>query len=395
MNMKKIAYISALGILALLTTEFGIIGLIPQIAFNYHISTTAAGQLISLFALVIAIFGPVMTLLTSKLERRRLAMFTFFIFLLSNLLSACHPPFFWLIIYRVLPAFLHPVYFATALGIVAEDPDPVKGRKFMSIVLSGINIAMISTIPLSTYLGTHFQWYSSYILQAIVSSAALLGVYLVFPRNTYRKAASYSGQLRILVKPSYLLASLTVFLTTAAWFATYSYFAQFFISRSLVEGRSLSVIQLVFGLTGVTGNLFIGRYMATNLHRTAMISLLGTVLIAAGFWCTLPFGLIGDMIVLIFWGLLYGPTFIIGSALATEAAPEAVEFSNSVAASVTNLGITFGTVAGGWVIQTYDARNLPAVGALIGVCAIISLVFLMSGFLKNKSPQTDAGQHPL
>jgi len=115
--MKKYAYIGCLGFIAVITTEFGVIGILPQIAEHYKISIDKAGYLLSAFALVIALTGPFMTLLTSGIDRKKIMFIAVFMFLLTGIISSFSPPFWLLMIVRILPAFLQPVYIATALSV--------------------------------------------------------------------------------------------------------------------------------------------------------------------------------------------------------------------------------------------------------------------------------------
>lgn len=126
--MKKYAYIGCLGFIAVITTEFGIIGILPQVAEHYKISIDKAGYLLSAFALVIALTGPFMTLLTSGINRKNLMMASIFIFLITGIVSSFSPPFWLLMIVRILPAFLQPVYIATALSVAVSGADNSKKK---------------------------------------------------------------------------------------------------------------------------------------------------------------------------------------------------------------------------------------------------------------------------
>ncbi|WP_286777030.1 MULTISPECIES: MFS transporter [Sphingobacterium] len=99
--MKKYAYIGALGFLAVITTEFGIIGILPQLADHYHISIDKAGYLLSAFALIIAITGPFMTLLASGFDRKKVMLTAIAIFLVTAIVSSLSPPFWLLLIVRI------------------------------------------------------------------------------------------------------------------------------------------------------------------------------------------------------------------------------------------------------------------------------------------------------
>src|SRR3978361_1637490 len=119
-TMKKIAYASCLGVIGILTTEFGVIGILPQIAAYYHIGINKAGLLLSAFALAVALAGPLMSLLASGFDRKKVMMTSLSLFLITGIVSAFSPPFWLLVSIRVLPALLHSVYYAAAIAAVID-----------------------------------------------------------------------------------------------------------------------------------------------------------------------------------------------------------------------------------------------------------------------------------
>ena len=121
--MKKYAYVGCLGFIGVITTEFGVIGILPQIADYYKISIDIAGYLLSAFALIIALTGPFMTLLASGFDRKKIMLTAISIFVLTGLVSSFSPPFWLLMPVRILPAFLQPVYIATALSVAVSGAD--------------------------------------------------------------------------------------------------------------------------------------------------------------------------------------------------------------------------------------------------------------------------------
>ena len=133
--MKKFAYVGCLGMIGVITTEFGVIGILPQIATHYQITIDKAGLLLSAFALVIALTGPFMTLLTSGIDRKKIMMAAIAIFMITGVVSAMSPPFWLLVLVRVLPAFLQPVYIATAIAVAVAQADKKQENEMMGIVL--------------------------------------------------------------------------------------------------------------------------------------------------------------------------------------------------------------------------------------------------------------------
>ncbi len=225
--MKKYAYIGCLGFIGVITTEFGVIGILPQIATHYNISIDVAGYLLSAFALIIALTGPIMTLLMSRFDKRTMMLLAISIFIITGVISSLSPPFWLLMLVRILPAFLQPVYIATALSVAVSQADKSRENELMGIVFSGVAIAMVTTVPLATFLATLWTWEVSFMIQTAVSILAWLGIYFVLPPMPVTTRKSYGSQLILLKKPLFLLSTAMNFFMVTAWFSTYSYFAEY------------------------------------------------------------------------------------------------------------------------------------------------------------------------
>ncbi|MBJ6146172.1 MFS transporter [Hymenobacter sp. BT559] len=367
--MKKIAYCCCAGIIGLLTTEFGVIGILPQLASYYHLSMAKAGWLLSAFALVIAVAGPFTTLLASGFNRKAVLLLSLAPFLLSNVVSALAPPFWLLLLVRVLPAFLQPVLYATALGLVVGGSEPEEGPRLMAIVLSGIGIATVTTIPLATYAASAWGWQAAFVVQAVVSAGALAVVYWGVPALPAQGRASYGEQLHILVKPAFLVGAAVAFLLVAGWFCTYSYFADYLGKAKGMSAAAISSLLLLFGAAGLVGNWLAGKLLSRNRRGATVVLVLGPLVVAGALAAagTLP---VPVTLAVAVWGLLYAPCFLLSSSLISAAAPEAVEFANGLAGSFTNLGVTVGTTVGGWLLLHYSLRYLPWAGAAFGLAAL-------------------------
>ncbi|WP_312900025.1 MFS transporter [Chryseobacterium taichungense] len=184
---KKYAYIGCLGFIAVITTEFGVIGILPQISEHYKISIDKAGYLLSAFALVIALTGPFMTLLASGIDRKKIMLTSIATFLITGLVSSFSPPFWILMLVRILPAFLQPVYIATALSVAVSNANDDEKNEFMSIVFSGVAVAMVTTVPFATWISSLWSWEYSFMIQTVISLIALVVIYFMLPSMPVKK----------------------------------------------------------------------------------------------------------------------------------------------------------------------------------------------------------------
>lgn len=371
--MKKYAYIGCLGFLAVITTEFGIIGILPQVAEHYQIGIDKAGYLLSAFALVIALTGPLMTLLTSGFDRKKIMLTAIFIFLITGVVSSFSPPFWLLMLVRILPAFLQPVYIATALAVAVSQADKKNENEMMSIVFSGVAIAMVTTVPFATWLASLSSWKFSFIVQAIVSAVSLAGTYFVLPSMPVKEKKSYGSQLKILIKPTFIISTAMNFFMITAWFSTYSYFAEYLNKAKSMDNTMLSYMLFLFGAIGVFSNWLAGKMLNKNIAKTTAFFLSGTILIPMLLYFS-DGNTIATIIVIGIWGFLYSPSFLNASTYMISSVPDSLEFANSLATSFGNLGVTLGTTVGGWVIINSSVENNPWIGFVFGI-----LAFLMIG----------------
>ncbi|MDR2223017.1 MAG: MFS transporter [Flavobacteriaceae bacterium] len=380
--MKKYAYIGCLGFIAVITTEFGVIGILPQIATHYNISIDKAGLLLSAFALVIALTGPFMTLLLSGLDRKKVMLSAIVIFLLTGIISSLSPPFWLLLLVRVLPAFLQPVYIATALSVAITKGEKQHENELMSIVFSGVAIAMVSTVPFATWLASKFSWEYSFYIQTIVSLIALIVISLFLPQMPITEKKSYGSQLQILKQPIFIASTAMNFFMISAWFSTYSYFAEYLNKAKGMDGTMVSYILFIFGIIGVIANRIAGKLLNKNIAKTTALFLSGTILIPILLYLS-GSNTIAVILVIALWGFLYSPSFLNASTYMISSAPQSLEFANSLATSFGNMGVSLGTTLGGWIIATQGVQYTPWLTFLFGTLAF--MMILLRNYLEKKT----------
>lgn len=380
--MKKYAYIGCLGFIAVITTEFGVIGILPQIAEHYQIGIDKAGWLLSAFALIIALTGPFMTLFMSGFDRKKVMLAAIAIFLFTAVVSAMSPPFWLLMLVRILPAFLQPVYIATALSVAVSGSDKKDANGLMGIVFMGVALAMVTTVPFATWLASLSIWESSFIIQGVVSTIALAAIYFLLPAMPVKEKKSYKSQLTILTKPTFIISTAMNFFMITAWFSTYSYFADYLNKAKGMDGTMVSYMLFLFGIIGVFANWIAGKMLSWNVAKTTALFLSGTVI--------MPFllyfsgdSLPANIISIAVWGFLYSPSFQNASTYMISSVPNSLEFANSLATSFGNLGVTLGTTLGGWMIVAKGAAYNPWIGLVFGLLAFMMIVW--RSFLEKKT----------
>lgn len=373
--MKKSIYAMALGAFGIITTEFGVIGVLPNLAQVFHVSLEKAGWLLSAFALTVAVSSPFITALTTNVNRKLLMSMVLAVFVVSNILSAFAPNFTVLMIARVLPAFLHPLFWNISLAAAFKE----SGSKAVSIVMSGVSIATVMGVPITTYAAEFFSnWQASFFLASFVSLIAFIGLLLYVPSMPATRKAAGDSQLYVLKSPLLWLNLVSTILMLAGMFSSYGYLAAYMEKITHMNGTQISVMLLLFGGMGVLGNWLTGKALSKNVMLTTRVFF--TALIAVQVLAYVFGGLFVPMVILLsLWGAIHTGGFLIGNIRTTRSVPHsALEFVNSLLTSCYNIGISLGTMLGGLIIARYGVHHV--IWMSVGLLAVnLGLSFVTFG----------------
>ncbi|ASK29356.1 MFS transporter [Chryseobacterium sp. T16E-39] len=373
MKSKRTLYILALGIFGIGTTEFGVIGILPQLAHAFNVSIEKAGWLLSGFALAVAISGPFMMMLLSSFKRKGLMAFVLGIFALSNLLSIIAPNFGFLLAARILPAFFHPVYWAVALSSAANIVSEKEAPKAVSIVFGGFTIASILGIPIATLMADVFNWQSSFILYAAINIISFVGILLFLPDIPMPDKKKRNSNLSIFKSKILWINLFVACFIVAAMYATYGYMADYLGKVNKMNGKEISVLLFIFGVTGIFGNQLAGKFLSKNIYTTTLLFILSLVLVHILLY-NLGTQFISIAVMMGVWGLVHSGGFLISNINVTSSAPESREFINSVFTSCGNIAVTLGTGIGGFWITHFGIHQIVWSSIL---CLLISFLILI------------------
>jgi MFS transporter, DHA1 family, inner membrane transport protein len=374
--MKKSIYIMALGAFGIITTEFGIIGIMPAIAKHFNVSIDTAGWLLSGFALTIALTGPFSVLLTSKINRKIMMCLVLLTFVASNILSAVSPNFTVLMTARILPAFLHPVFWAVATVAASKQVEPKDAPKAVSVVLGGLSVATVLGVPITTYISELINWQASFVVSGVINLIAFAALLAFVPSMPVTEDQSVKSQLVILKKGQMWVNLVATMIMIAGIFATYSFLAEYLGKISSMNGTEISLMLLLFGATGIAGNWVTGIALSKNVMLTTrffLLSLIGVHLLAYVFG-----GLFIPMTAIIgIWGFIHTGGFLIGQTRSTSEAPEAPELAASLMVSFGNAGVTLGTFLGGLIITRFGIHEVIWISiSLLLVALALTYVFV-------------------
>ncbi|MEB8108606.1 MFS transporter [Staphylococcus equorum] len=377
-NNNLIILILTIGVFGILNTEMGFIGLIPQIAERFGVSTSTAGWLVSIFAIGIAISGPIMPLLLSKLKRKKVMIIVLLIFIISNIISVFTTSFTVLLIARVIPAIFHPVYIALAFSVASDSVNSKDAPKAVARVFIGVSSGMVVGVPIVNFLATQFNLSIALSFFALVNIIVLILTLIFIPKMRTKKSVTYGTQLSVLKRPLTWISILVSILFNAAIFGVYSYLTDYLNIVTEAPSHYVSIILFLYGISNISGNIIAGKLL-TSIPQTAIFLLPFALIIIYVSMFGLGSFLIPMAIISIFWGTLAGISANITQYVITSSAPDAPDLSNGIFLSAVNSGTTIGTFIGGIFITTLGSNYVIMVGIL---ACVINILFIL---IRNKS----------
>ncbi|MES5261673.1 MFS transporter [Priestia megaterium] len=366
-------FILTIGVFGILTTEMGVVGILPLIAVHYHISVAQAGLLVSLFALAVAISGPGLPLLFSGINRKKVMLLVLVIFILGNIVSMFASNFTTLLIARIIPAFFHPIYCSLALTVAATSVSREEAPKAVSKVILGVTAGMILGVPITNYIASETSLESAMLFFAIVNAVAFIATLVFIPSMPVKERLSYGSQVSVLKRPLIWLAILTVIFIGSGTSSVNTFITEYLETVTNILGNILTLALFILGLASLIGNLVGGRLLTRNAMKTAIIFpiLLGVVHLLSLLTGTSTGPM---MLTILVWGFLFAIGNNVSQYWITSAAPEAPDFANGLFLSFSNLGVTIGTAVGGLFVSGMGVQYIVLGGMLFLILSLVSIL---------------------
>lgn len=364
-NENIILYIMMLGTFGVLSTEMGVVGILPQIAEYFNVNITQAGLFVSLFALTIAICGIFMPLVFSKFDRKKSFILVLAIFTIFSTIGAFVTDFNIALICRIIPAIFHPIYCGLALTVAAEIVEPEKAQDAVSKVIMGVSAGMIVGVPITTFVATNFGYQYAMMWFSIVTLIALIATIIFFP-SLPGKEQSYGGQVSVAKTEIFIISTLGVIFLNAGMYTSYSYISEFLNAITNIFGSELSIVLFIYGIASIAGNWIGAKLLNSNTNKTVLsFPIIFSILLLGVF--TFGSMKIPTIILMALWGLLAGIGNDIAQYWMVSAAPQAPEFANGIFLSMGNVGVTIGTTIAGAVVLSMGVQYvmLAAIAVLI------------------------------
>ncbi|MEX5650885.1 MFS transporter [Staphylococcus cohnii species complex 1658] len=362
----------AIGAFAIGMTEFVIMGLLPNIARDFDVSVSQAGQLITGYALGVAIGGPIIVMLTIKWNRKYLLLALMAIFIVGNIAASFSPNYGFMMTSRIITSLAHGSFFGIGSILAASMVKPEKRASAMALMFMGLSMSNILGVPFGTLIGQNFGWPMTFIIISVIGALALIGIIIFVPMKKETVKSSVLNELKILKEKRLWLTLAVTLFGFSSVFAYFTYISTVLIDVSHVQENLISYLLIIFGIGVTLGNVVGGNLADWNLNKALKIIFSVFIL----YFILLYFVQMNGLLMvagIFFFGLIgfsMSPSLQYKSTLISQDAPTLASTLNQ---SAFNLGNALGAFIGGVVVTNLPVASLSLIAPIL---TVIGLIFL-------------------
>ncbi len=368
----------ALGVFALVTSEFLPASVLTPLAADLHVSVGAAGQAVTATAVVGAVAAPLTPVLTGRFDRRQVMWGLMALLCLSNLLTVFAVNLPMLLIARVLLGASLGGFWSMAAALAMRLVPAKALPRAMSIVFTGVSVATVSAAPVGAYVSATLGWRAAFVIAGVVGALALLAQVVTLPKLAPTAPPKLAGLWQVGRRPGVAAALVGVLLVISGHFAGFTYVRPVLEQVTHLGFETISLVLLVFGVAGFFGN-FAGAFLAERDPRLAVLA--GAGLVAASALAVVTLGAAPAVvaIALAVWGFAFAMLPVGFQAWATSEAADQAELVGGLLTSTFQVAIAMGAVFGGLLVDRLGALSAPAYAGLAAALGVVVVLTLRRG----------------
>ncbi|MFD9815822.1 MFS transporter [Streptomyces sp. NPDC059080] len=356
---------------AVQTDDFIIIGVLPDLSRDLHVSEGTAGQLVTVYSLVYALAAPALALLLARIDRKRVLCCALVVFIATNLVVPLVTSFPALMGLRVSAALAAAVVLPAALAAATAAAPPDRRGRYLATVMTGLTGAVLIGVPTGTYIGDAVGWQATFVFAGVLGAVALLLSLVTVPRTpaAVEPAAGVREVLRPVLNRAVLAVLLVTVVTVAGNLAFQTYLAPFLADLASVTRRQLALLLVLSGAGGILGTRLSGRFVDQYGSLRALVTAGG--LFCAGMaafcalWVSRPVPLVPVAALLMWWSAAaWAVPPAIQALMVDRVGPESATQAMALQSSSAYVGAAVGGGLGGALVAV-DAGLLPAVAAIL------------------------------
>jgi DHA1 family inner membrane transport protein len=361
----------AISAFAIGTTEFVIMGLLPQVAQDLAVSLPSAGLLVSGYALGVAVGAPLLAVVTSKMPRKVALQLLMVVFIVGNVLCAVAGNYTLLMIARVVTSFAHGSFFGIGAVVAASLVPQAKRASAIALMFTGLTLANVLGVPFGTFIGQEFGWRMAFWIVAGLGVLSLGGVAALVPNRHDSGPTGLSHEVRVLKEPQVWLALAMTVLGFGGVFVVFTYIAPILEQVSGFTPRGVTLILVIFGVGLTVGNT-IGGKLADRALMPSLMGILVALAVVMAIFAKTSHSQIAAAVTVFVWGIAAFATVPPLQMRVVEKATAAPNLASTLNIGAFNVGNAGGAWLGGLVIgHGYALDMLPWVAAAVAVVALL------------------------
>ena len=357
------------------TTEFVPVGLLPNIAESFSMDVAHAGLLLTIYAWAVSLLSLPLTVLTAKMERRKLLIFLFCLFIGSHILAGFAWSFYSLMVARIGIACAHAVFWAITTPLAVRLAPNGKKAKAMGFIVVGTSMATVLGIPIGTMIGQLVGWRVTFLCIGVIAFCVMASLIYLLPAVPSMNTISLKAIPEVLKRPVLLNIYLLTAIIITGHFTAYTYITPFMLNVGGFSEQIVVSLLLAVGFSGMIGSLIFAKY--SEPHPTAILVMpviLLIICLLSLYVCS--FSLITAIIQGMVWGLAITIIGMVMQSKVIDAAPDAADIATSVYSGIYNIGIGGGAFVGSQVLVYLSTHYIGFVGAIFVIIALILFYFL-------------------
>ena len=386
MNFK--VFILAVTAVTVGLVELIVGGILPIIAEDLHVSIGTAGQLITVFALVYAISGPVLLSLTAKIERKKLYLITLSLFFLGNIMTYFSPTFTLVMVARVITAMSAALVIVLSITITAKIVEPAHRAKAIGFVYMGVSSALVLGVPIGILMTDAFGWRSVFLGIAVLTIGSIFLISYFLEKIPTENVLPLSQQMKALGNLKIAGAHLAIMFMLAGHYTVYAYFTPFLETTLHLSQNWISVSYFLFGIAAVSGGA-LGGILADRIGSPkSILMVISSFAIILFILPYATFSFVLFLFVMMIWGALsWALTPPIQNYL-IQTDPESSDIHQSLNNSALQVGIALGSGIGGIALEhTRSVVSTAHVGSGVVILAFVCAIFSLT--LPSRVTQTE------
>lgn len=357
------------------TTEFIPVALLTDIGASFAMSAEQAGIMITIYAWIVALCSLPFMLFTAHIERRRLLLILFAIFIISHLISVFAWNFTVLMIGRMGIAFAHSVFWAITAALVMRVAPRSRKTQAIGLFAMGTSLATVLGLPLGRLIGQAFGWRITFAVIAIIATAIMIALWRILPRLPSKNSGDLSSLKNLIRRPALICLYGVTVIFVSGHFTAYSYIEPFALKIGGFSPSHTTLILLWFGIAGIIGSLVFNRFQPPLkqhylplclLVSSAMMLLLAPLLAAKPLW----------LLLLLVWGIAEMGVVLCLQIRVLRLAPDATDVASAIYSGIFNIGIGGGALIGSKIADS-AALGLSSIGFSGAIFVILAFILTL------------------